>query len=289
MVLINSAYGLGESVVKGRVDPDEFLVFKPTLRQGCRPILKRSVGSKQEKLVYATRGGRPTRVLPVPPEERGQLSLNDDEVLTLARMGCLIEEHYSPRAGQPMPMDIEWAKDGRTGELWILQARPRPCTPQPQGDPGHLSVQRPGNRLLTGKSIGEKIGVGPVRVVKDLQALHTFRPGEVLGRHDGSRLGAHDENGLAIVTNRGGRTCHAAIVSRERASCVVGTAQATAVLRDGQVVTVSCAEGEEGMVYEERALHPRSASMWASPPTPHQGHAERGQSGASFLAVISAQ
>ena len=145
VVLINSAYGLGESVVKGRVDPDEFLVFKPTLRQGCRPILKRSVGSKQEKLVYATRGGRPTRVLPVPPEARGQLSLNDDEVLTLARMGCLIEEHYSTRAGQPMPMDIEWAKDGRTGELWILQARPETVhTPALKATLDIYRVQGPG-------------------------------------------------------------------------------------------------------------------------------------------------
>ena len=131
--------------------------LNPPFGRAFASILKRSVGSKQEKLVYATRGGRPTRVLPVPPE-RGQLSLNDDEVLTLARMGCLIEEHYSPRAGQPRPMDIEWAKDGRTGELWI-PSPPRPYT-HPQGDPGHLSGPKPGKRLL-GKSIGEKIGVGP--------------------------------------------------------------------------------------------------------------------------------
>ncbi len=253
VVLINSAYGLGESVVKGRVDPDEFLVFKPTLRQGFRSILKRSVGSKQEKLVYATRGGRPTRILPVPPEERGQLSLNEDEVLTLSRMGCLIEEHYSLRAVQHTPMDIEWAKDGRTGELWILQARPETVhTPALKATLDVYRVQGSGKRLLTGKSIGEKIGVGPVRVVKDLQALQTFRPGEVLV----SDMTDPDweptmKMAAAIITNRGGRTCHAAIVSRELGvPCVVGTAQATAVLRDGQVVTVSCAEGEEGVVYD---------------------------------------
>jgi pyruvate, water dikinase len=253
VVLINSAYGLGESVVKGRVDPDEFLVFKPTFREGFRAILKRTVGSKQEKVVYATRGGRTTRILPVPPEERGQLSLNDDEVLTLARLGCLVEEHYSTQAGRLMPMDIEWAKDGRTGELYILQARPETVhTPALKATLDIYRVQGSGKRLLTGKSIGEKIGVGPVRVVKDLQALQTFRPGEVLvADMTDPDWEPTMKMAAAIVTNRGGRTCHAAIVSRELGvPCVVGTAQATAVLGDGQVVTVSCAEGEEGIVYE---------------------------------------
>jgi pyruvate, water dikinase len=253
VVLINSAYGLGESVVKGRVDPDEFLVFKPTFREGFRAILKRTVGSKQEKVVYATRGGRTTRILPVPPEERGQLSLNDDEVLTLARLGCLVEEHYSTQAGRLMPMDIEWAKDGRTGELYILQARPETVhTPALKATLDIYRVQGFGKRLLTGKSIGEKIGVGPVRVVKDLQALQTFRPGEVLvADMTDPDWEPTMKMAAAVVTNRGGRTCHAAIVSRELGvPCVVGTAQATAVLGDGQVVTVSCAEGEEGIVYE---------------------------------------
>ncbi len=124
VVLINSSYGLGESVVKGRVDPDEFLVFKPTLKQGHRAILKHNVGSKQEKLIYTTRGGHSTRIVPVPVEDQQQLSLDDDDVLALARWGCLIEEHYSAKAGHPVPMDIEWAKDGKTSELFILQARP---------------------------------------------------------------------------------------------------------------------------------------------------------------------
>jgi pyruvate, water dikinase len=253
VVLINSAYGLGESVVKGRVDPDEFLVFKPTLRQGFRSILKRTVGTKQEKLVYARRGGRPTRIMPVPPEERSQLSLNDDEVLTLARVGCLIEEHYSAKAGRLMPMDIEWGKDGITGELCILQARPETVhTPARKATLDVYRVQGHGKRLLTGKSIGEKIGVGPVHVVKDLQALQAFRPGEVLvADMTDPDWEPTMKMAAAIVTNRGGRTCHAAIVSRELGvPCVVGTARATAVLRDGQVVTASCAEGEEGVVYE---------------------------------------
>lgn len=242
VVLINSAYGLGESVVKGRVDPDEFLVFKPTLRQGFRAILKRAVGHKQERLMYATRGGRTTRILPVPPEERGQLSLHDDEVLTLARLGCLIEEHYSTKSGRLMPMDIEWAKDGRTGELFILQARPETVhAPALKATLEVYRVQGPGKRLLTGKSIGEKIGVGPVRMVKDLQALQTFRPGEVLvADMTDPDWEPTMKMAAAIVTNRGGRTCHAAIVSRELGvPCVVGTAHATAVLRDGQVITVS--------------------------------------------------
>jgi len=164
VVLINSSYGLGESVVKGRVDPDEFLVFKPTLKQGLRPILKRAVGAKQEKLIYATRGGRSTRIVPVLTEERERFSLTDSEVLTLARWGCLIEEHYSGKAGRPMPMDIEWAKDGATGELFILQARPETVHALARKatlDTYHLEER--GTALLTGKSIGEKIGAGPGR------------------------------------------------------------------------------------------------------------------------------
>ena len=173
VVLINSAFGLGESVVKGRVDPDEFLVFKPTLKQGCRAILKRALAQKQEKLIYATRGGRSTRTVPVPPEDRARLSLGDDEVLTLARWGCLIEDHYSTKAGHAMPMDIEWAKDGRTGELFILQARPE--TVHALARKATLDIYRldkPGKVLLQGRSVGEKIGAGPARVVKHVDELH---------------------------------------------------------------------------------------------------------------------
>jgi pyruvate,water dikinase len=253
LVLIDSAYGLGESVVKGRVDPDEFVVFKTTLCQGYRPILKRALGAKQEKLVYALRGGRTTRAVPVPQEDRERFSLTDEEVLTLASWGCLIEEHYSARAGHWTPMDVEWAKDGRTGELFILQARPE--TVHARIRTAGLEVyrlQEPGRVLLRGKSVGEKIGAGPVRVVRDVSQLEDFCPGEVLVAdmtdpdwEPAMKLAA------AIVTNRGGRTCHAAIVSREiGVPCVVGTEKATAVLANGQPVTASCAEGEAGVVYE---------------------------------------
>ncbi len=252
VVLISSAYGLGESVVKGRVDPDEFLVFKPTLRQGLRPILKRAVGAKQEKLIYATRGGRSTRIVPVPAEERERLSLSDDEILTLARWGCLIEDHYSTKAGRPMPMDVEWAKDGKTGELFVLQARPETVhalTRKTTLDTYRLQAR--GAVVLTGKSVGEKIGAGPVRVIKDVSQLQEIRPGEVLvADMTDPDWEPTMKMAAAIITNRGGRTCHAAIVSRELGvPCVVGSEKATAVLHNGQPVTVSCAEGEVGVVY----------------------------------------
>jgi pyruvate,water dikinase len=254
VVLINSSYGLGESVVKGRVDPDEFLVFKPTLRQGHRPILKRALGAKQEKLVYATRGGRSTRTVPVPEEDRNRFSLSDDEVLTLARWGCRIEDHYSAKAGRPTPMDVEWAKDGQSGELFVLQARPETvhAIARKAATLEVYQLQGSGPLLLKGRSVGQKIGAGPVRVVKDVEELKDFRPGEVLvADMTDPDWEPTMKMAAAIVTNRGGRTCHAAIVSREiGVPCVVGTEKATAVLRTGQDVTVSCAQGEVGLVYD---------------------------------------
>ena len=253
VVLINSAYGLGESVVKGRVDPDEFLVFKPTLHDGLRPILKRAVGAKQEKLIYATRGGRSTRSVPVPVEDRKRLSISDEDVLTLSRWGCVIEEHYSARADKHMPMDIEWAKDGKTGELFILQARPETVhNLQRKTSLDVYELQGKGPVLLRGRSVGEKIGSGAARLVRDVEGLQDFRPGEVLV----TDMTDPDweptmKMAAAIVTNRGGRTCHAAIVSREiGVPCVVGTEKATSSLHDGQQVTVSCAQGEVGLVYD---------------------------------------
>ncbi len=254
VVLINSSYGLGESVVKGRVDPDEFLVFKPTLKQGKRPILRRAVGAKQEKLVYATRGGRSTRTVPVPAEDRDRLSLTDDEVLTLARWGCLIEDHYSAKAGRPTPMDVEWARDGRTGELFVLQARPETVHALAR-QATTLEVYRlkgTGPVLVKGRSVGQKIGAGPARVVTGVEGLADFRPGEVLvADMTDPDWEPTMKMAAAVVTNRGGRTCHAAIVSREiGVPCVVGTERATAAIRDGQQVTVSCAGGEVGVVYD---------------------------------------
>jgi pyruvate,water dikinase len=252
VILINSAYGLGESVVKGRVDPDEFLVFKPTLKTGFKPILKRSVGAKQEKLIYATRG-RSTRIVPVSAEDRGRLSLTDDEVLELARWGGQIEDHYSARAGHPTPMDIEWGKDGQTGELFILQARPETVHALSRKAVREVyALDARGPVLLKGRSVGEKIGTGTVRVVRDVDGLQAFQPGEVLvaDMTDPDWEPTMKMAG-AIVTNRGGRTCHAAIVSREiGVPCVVGTGSATSTLVDGQPVTVCCAEGETGVVYD---------------------------------------
>ena len=261
-MLINSSYGLGESVVKGRVDPDEFLVFKPTLQLGLRPILKRACGAKQEKLIYATRGGRSTRIVSVPAEDRARFSITDDDVLALARWGCVIEDHYSRKAGQPMPMDIEWAKDGRTGELFILQARPE--TVHAMNRTATLDTYRLEERgpvLLTGKSVGEKIGAGPVRVIKDVTELQDFRPGEVLvADMTDPDWEPTMKMAAAIVTNRGGRTCHAAIVSREfGVPCIVGTEKATATQ---STVTVSCAEGETGRVYD--GALPLLVRLWIS-------------------------
>jgi pyruvate,water dikinase len=272
VVLINSAYGLGESVVKGRVDPDEFLVFKPTLKPGFCPILRRAVGAKQEKLVYSTRGGRSTRVVPVPVEERERLSLNDDEVLTLARWGCLIEVHYATKAGRPMPMDIEWAKDGRTGELFIVQARPETVHALARKVTlDAYRLQERGPVLLTGKSVGEKIGAGPVRIIKDVGELQQFRPAEVLvADMTDPDWEPTMKMAAAIITSRGGRTCHAAIVSREiGVPCVVGTEKATAVVRTGQAVTVSCAEGEVGVVYAGTLKFTRQALDVEHLPRPH--------------------
>jgi pyruvate,water dikinase len=252
-VLINAAYGLGETVVQGTVNPDEFYVFKPTLQQGYRPILQKRLGSKEFKLVYDVGGGRMTRHVPVPLHERARFAISDEEILTLARWACLIEAHYSARYGRPTPMDMEWAKDGRTGELFILQARPETVQSQkPRGTLEIYRLQAHGPVLVRGRSIGEKISQGPVRVVKDVQHLRDFAVGEVLVTDmtdpDWEPL---MKKAAAIVTNRGGRTCHAAIISRELGvPAVVGTEHATEVLRDGQPVTVSCAEGETGVVYD---------------------------------------
>ena len=253
VILISGAYGLGESVVKGRVDPDEFLVFKPTLAAGFRPIVKRSIGAKQEKMLYASRGNHSTKVVATPLDEQEKLCLTDDEVLDLARWGIIIEEHYSSRAGHRQPMDIEWAKDGLTGELFIVQARPE--TIHGSKTTTSMDVYRmksKGTVLLEGKSVGEKIGAGPVRIVRQLEELHRFQPGEILV----SDMTDPDweptmTKAAGIVTNRGGRTCHAAIVSREiGVPCVVGTERATTTLKEGAMITISCAEGEIGRIYD---------------------------------------
>lgn len=254
-VLINAAYGLGENVVQGSVNPDEFLVFKPTLKTGFRPILQRRLGSKEFKLIYDVGGGRMTRNVPVPAEARGRFALTDDEILQLARWACVIEDHYSQKRGTFTPMDMEWAKDGLTGELWIVQARPETVQSRKNLQQQEtFELRERGKVLVRGRSVGERIGAGPVRVITDVSHLSEFLEGEVLvaDKTDPDWEPAM-KKASAIVTNRGGRTCHAAIVSRELGlAAVVGSENATEVLRPGQTVTVSCADGEEGRVYDGR-------------------------------------
>jgi len=252
-VLISAAYGLGENVVQGSVTPDEYTVFKTTLKTGHRPILQKTVGSKEFKLVYDTGGGKMVKNVPVAPADRAKLALTDDEVLELARWGCIVEDHYSAKRGQPAPMDLEWAKDGNTGELFIVQARPE--TVQSRKNPDVLETYQLGQRsavLASGRSVGEKIATGRVRVIQSAQHIGQFQQGEVLvtDKTDPDWQPIM-KKAAAIITNRGGRTCHAAIVSRELGvPAIVGTEHGTDALKDGQMVTVSCAEGDAGFVYE---------------------------------------
>ena len=253
VVLINAAWGLGENVVQGSVNPDEFYVFKPTLLTGYRPILQKRLGTKEMKLVYDVGGGRMTKNVPVPEGDRNRFCVSDEDVLTLARWACEIEDHYSRQRGRPTPMDMEWAKDGRTGELFIVQARPE--TVQSQRAPDRLEtfeLKQRSRVLASGRSVGERIGRGSVRVIQSAAHLEEFQPGEVLvtDKTDPDWEPTM-KKAAGIVTNRGGRTCHAAIVSRELGlPAIVGTTDGTDVLQTGQPVTVSCAEGETGFVYE---------------------------------------
>ncbi len=271
VVLVTGAWGLGEVVVQGRVNPDEFWVHKPTLRRGFRSILRRERGTKALKLVYGEAGVKAVHELRVPLEERRRLVLGDDEVLELARAALRIEEHFSKRAGQPTPMDVEWAKDGRTGELFIVQARPE--TVHSQKSAPRISLYKlrgKGPVLVAGKSVGSGIGAGAVRVVRGAADLPDFKPGEVLV----AEMTDPDwepvlKRAAAIVTDQGGRTCHAAIISREMGiPCVVGTQRATAVLATGAEVTVSCAEGDEGRVYAGRVPFDRQEIDPATLPEP---------------------
>jgi pyruvate,water dikinase len=253
MVLINAAYGLGENVVQGTVNPDEYRVFKPTLKRGSRPIVRKIVGSKELKLTYDVGGGKGVKNVPVAAEDREHFAISDDEILTLARWACLIEDHYSGVRGCWTPMDIEWAKDGITGELLVVQARPE--TVQSQRSADVLETYRlkgKGRVLASGRSVGEKIGVGLVHVIEDAGQLEKFKDGRVLvADKTDPDWEPIMKKAAAIVTNRGGRTCHAAIVSRELGlPAVVGSLDATEELKDDEKVTVSCAEGATGFVYE---------------------------------------
>jgi len=272
VVLVSGAFGLGETVVQGSVNPDEFWVHKPTLRRGFRPILRRERGEKAVRLVRATgSGARPTRIESVPESERARFVLDDDDVLQLARWALAIEDHYSQRHGRAVPMDIEWAKDGVSGELAIVQARPETVHSQRRAPVIEIyRLEERGAVLARGKSVGGKITAGPVRILRDASERGAFRAGEVLVT---SETGPDWEPILraaaAVVTDRGGRTSHAAIVSRELGlPCVVGTENATRALRDGQQVTVSCAEGDEGRVYEGVLAFSRESISPAELPMP---------------------
>ncbi len=253
--LVTAAYGLGETVVQGAVNPDEYLVFKPTLQQGYRPILKKRLGSKEIKMVYDIGGSKLTKNVPVSKADRERYALSDDEILTLARWACIIEDHYSQVRGVPTPMDMEWAKDGLTGELFIVQARPE--TVQSQKSTSVLksyvletdvATQTP---LITGQAVGEMIGQGQARVIRSVENIMDFQPGEVLiTQRTDPDWEPIMKRASAIVTDQGGRTCHAAIIARELGiPAIVGCGTATQAVESGRSVTVSCASGEVGKVY----------------------------------------
>lgn len=277
VVLITASWGLGENVVQGAVAPDEYLVFKPTLRQGYRPIVRRRLGTKEFRLVYDTGGERRVRNVPVPAEERARFALTDDEVLALARQALIVEEHYSAKHGRDTPMDLEWAKDGQTGELFVVQARPETVHARAaelaEIERWVLDGEAP--ILATGRAVGQKVAAGPVRVVRSGEELDRFRDGEVLvaDRTDPDWEPVM-RRAAAVVTRRGGRTSHAAIVSRELGlPAVVGVEEGVDRLRDGATCTVACVGGEVGVVYDgsvpfhversaiDRSVRPRTRVM----------------------------
>jgi pyruvate,water dikinase len=254
VVFITGSYGLGENIVQGAVNPDEFYVFKPTLRKGFSSIIRRSLGDKKIKMIYGSGEAKAlTHNVDVPEEDRKIFCLSDQDILTLAGYAVAIEDHYSEKAGKEMPMDIEWAKDGRTGELFVVQARPETVQSQRARDVLDIyHLEKKGPVLVTGRGVGEKIAAGKARILSDVSQLSGFRQGEVLI----SNTTTPDWEPVmkiasAIVTNAGGRTSHAAIVSREFGiPAVVGAEGATEKIADGQEVTVSCAEGDVGVVYQ---------------------------------------
>jgi len=264
VVFITSSYGLGETVVQGAVNPDEFYVFKPTLASGHYPIVSRRIGSKLLKMVFSDAhrsdehhadhgntnnpSGHAVRTVEVPVSERNRYSLTDEDVIELARYAVIIEQHYG------RPMDIEWGRDGGDGKIYILQARPETVKSQQSNHDvqQRYRLKATGEVLVTGRAIGQKIGTGPVRLVGDVSEMDKVQPGDVLVTDmTDPNWEPVMKRASAIVTNRGGRTCHAAIIARELGiPAVVGCGEATDVLADGKIVTVSCAEGDEGRIYD---------------------------------------
>ncbi len=259
VVFINAAFGLGENIVQGTIDPDSFYVHKPTFKKGYRAVLKRRLGKKEKKMIFTDTLNTDniaveyTRNIETSPEERSHFCISDEEVMVLADYAVKVEDHYSKKAGFYKPMDMEWAKDGFDGHLYMVQARPETVESQKKGNILKIYHLKSRSRILTqGRAVGTKIGAGRAHIISEVQHLSEFQPGEVLV----AETTTPDwepimKTAAAIVTNRGGRTCHAAIVSRELGiPAIVGTDNGTEVLENGQEITVSCAEGETGNVYE---------------------------------------
>ncbi len=253
VVFITGAYGLGENVVQGAVDPDEFYVHKPTFEKGHRGVLRRTLGSKKIRMQYATgRTREAIRNVPTPQEDRQQFCINDDEVLTLTDYAIKVEKHYSAKVGHNKPMDMEWAKDGIDGELYMVQARPETVQSQISGNTLEIFHLKESGKILTqGNAVGTRIASGKTQLIRDLTQLDQFKPGDVLVADTTTpdwepvmKIAA------AIVTNRGGRTCHAAIIARELGiPAIVGCDNATAVITDDTMVTVDCSQGDQGRIY----------------------------------------
>nr|MBP8741769.1 phosphoenolpyruvate synthase [Pseudoxanthomonas sp.] len=266
VVFITASYGLGEMVVQGAVNPDEFYVYKPTLRQGKPAILRRSLGSKAIRMVYSDQPGERVRTEDTPEALRNQFSISDEDVHELARQALVIEQHYG------RPMDVEWGKDGTTGKLYILQARPETVKSRAKATQiERYTLGRRGEVVAEGRAIGQKIGSGVARVVRSLEDMERVQPGDVLV----ADMTDPDwepvmKRASAIVTNRGGRTCHAAIIARELGvPAVVGTGNALEKISDGQEVTVSCAEGDTGFIYAGDLPFERTTTDLADmPPAP---------------------
>jgi pyruvate,water dikinase len=247
VVFITASYGLGETVVQGAVNPDEFYVYKPTLKSGHAPILRRTLGAKAIKMVYGEPGsGERVKTVDVATEDRNRFSIDDADILELAKQALIIEQHYG------CPMDIEWGKDGETGKIYILQARPETVQSRAGRTVQRYSLKKKSKVLSSGRSIGQRIGAGPARIIRDVKEMTRVQSGDVLV----ADMTDPDwepvmKRASAIVTNRGGRTCHAAIIARELGiPAVVGCTDATETIKEGMEVTVSCAEGDTGFVYE---------------------------------------
>jgi pyruvate,water dikinase len=266
VVFINASYGLAENVVQGNVDPDEFYVFKPAFEAGFREVLRRRIGAKAIKMIYSGKtggAGSATRNVDTTPGERGRACITDADAITIAQYAIEVERHYSAAAGHAVPMDIEWAKDGLDGRIYVVQARPETVASlkpeQKTTFEEYRFTQTPPAATVTGRAVGSRIGSGPARVIRSVEELPRLKPGDVLVAPTTSPdWEPAMKIASAIVTDHGGRTCHAAIVAREFGiPAVVGTHDATACLEGGAVVTVSCAQGETGAIYPGRIAYER--------------------------------